>query len=150
MTKPRNTIRTFALVCVAITSLFVLGMIAWYTVILTGRDWCSRAMGAAQLASRPESAIASCYTLLLEQVRALAWNSHIFVGIIALCLLVLMVIVVAGGEVSFKASRSGLQGHIGREVDPKVAAQFVADEAQDAADRVPTHPPPIDDPEGGA
>lgn len=149
MNKPRDTIRTFALVCVAITSVFVLGMIVWYTTILTGRDWCVRAMGAAQLAERPESAISNCFSLLSDQVAALAWNSHIFVAIIALCLLVLMVIVVADGEVSFKAGKTGVEGHIGREVEE--AAQFVADEAQEAADKVAETPakPKVDDPDGG-
>lgn len=134
MTAPKHTIRTFALVCVAVTSVFLMGMIIWYTFLLAGRDWCARAIGAAQEADRPEGAIASCYTLLTQQVEALAWNSHIFVTIIALSLLVLMVIVVAGGRLSFTGSKDGVSADIGR--DAKQAAHEVADAAVDKAEQI--------------
>ena len=113
MITPRNTIRTFALICVAITSIFAMSMVGVYTYLLQS-DWCAQAMGAAQLANRPESAIGGCFALLQDQVSALAINSYIFGGVIALCLAVLVVIVIAGGRLSFKAGRDGVEGNIGR------------------------------------
>lgn len=135
MPAPKHTIRTFALVCVGVTSVFLMSMIIWYTMLLAGRDWCARAIGAAQQSDRPETAISSCYTLLTQQVEALAWNSHIFVAIIALCLLVLMVIVVAGGRLSFTGSKDGISADIGSDKAAK-AAHEVADAAVDKADEI--------------
>lgn len=109
----RNTIRTFALVCVALTSAFVTGMAVWYTFILSSPDWCTQAIGAARQGDRPESAVAGCFGLFSQQLTALAINSFIIIGIIALCLGVLMVIVVAGGRLSFKAGRDGASADIG-------------------------------------
>lgn len=140
MTQPRNTIRTFALVCVAVTSVFVIGMGIWLTFILSARDWCARAIGAAQSAERPSAAISGCFTLLHDQVAALAWNSHIFAAVIGLCLFVLMVIVIAGGRVSFKASKEGISGDIVRDDAPlppaAAAAQQVAGAAAEKADEI--------------
>ena len=54
---PRNTIRTFALVCVSITSAFLIFMGVWLTVLLSSDGWCDRAVGASQDAAgaeRPE------------------------------------------------------------------------------------------------
>ncbi len=135
--QQKGTIRTFALICVAVTSAFLLAMIVWYTSILTGKDWCATAIGASQdvLGIRPETAMKSCFSLLDKQVGALALTLHMFAGVIALCLLALMVIVVAGGHISFKAAKDGLAGSIGGGDAPE-AAQDVADAAQDKADEV--------------
>lgn len=118
MTGPRKTpapVRTFALICVAVTSLFVMAMILWYTNILTGKDWCATAIGASQdvLGIRPEASMKSCFALLEQQVGTLGIALLMFVGVVALCLLALMVIVVAGGHIAFKADKSGLSGNIG-------------------------------------
>lgn len=148
-TAPRhNTIRTFALVCVAVTSCFLMGMAVWYTILVSGRDWCTRAIGAEQAADggtirRSETAVEACMNLLDKQVGILGINSHILIFILALCLLALMVIVVAGGELSFTAGAKGVSANIGS----GEAAQFVADEAQDAADTIAK--PMVDVPEGG-
>lgn len=135
---PRNNIiRGFALVCVAVTTIFVIGMSIWLTMLLSQPDWCQRAIGAAQKTEgvvRPEFAVSGCFALLNEQVNALAWNSHIALAVVALCLLVLIVIVVAGGHLSFKASKDGLSGDIGSTAG--AAAQVVADAAQDKATEV--------------
>lgn len=133
----RAPIRTFALICVGLTSMFVIGMGIWLTIILSKQDWCALAIGASKAGNRPTEAISGCFSLLTQQVDALAWNSHIFAAVIALCLLALMVIVVAGGRVSFKADKTGIQGEIGEASLPApVAAQVVADAAQDKADQV--------------
>jgi hypothetical protein len=134
MTQARNSIRAWALVAVAVTSLALIGFSWWLIGILAGKDWCDRAVGAAKDATRPESAVAGCFTLLHQQVLALSINSYITLGTLALCLAVLTVIVLAGGRLAFKAGKEGVEADMSRE--PVQAAQFVADKAQGAADQV--------------
>lgn len=135
---PKNSIRTFALVCVAITSAFVIGAIVWYTLLLSGRDWCATAIGAAKSADsqRPEFAVSGCFSLLNKQVDALSLTLHIFAFVIALCLAVLMVIVVAGGKVSWKADKTGIEGNISAAEPATQAANRVATAAVDEAKQV--------------
>lgn len=123
MTAPRNTIRTFALVCVAVTSVFLMAMAVWYTVLLAAPDWCGRAIGSEQVAeggtrARSDAAVEVCMQLLHKQVAILGLNSHVLIGIIALCLGVLVVIVIAGGRLSFKASRDGIEGELEQRSPP--------------------------------
>lgn len=116
MTQPRNTIRTFALVCVAITTTFIIGMIIWSTLILASSEWCGRSVGAEKASpGRTLEGLKACINLMGDQVNALAWNSHIYAATIALCLVALMLIVVAGGRVSFSASKTGVSGNISRD-----------------------------------
>lgn len=134
-----NTIRTFALICVGVTSIFTMAMVVWSTVMLAQADWCNRALGAVKESEgnpRPEYAISGCFNLLNEQLKSLSFNSHIYAGVIALCLLVLMVIVVAGGKLSFKGSATGVEANMGREDVPAIEAATaqVAEAATDAAD----------------
>lgn len=150
-----NSIRTWALVAVAVTTAAIIYFAHWLIEQLASADWCNRMLGASEFADgRPEYAIRACSALLLQQVKALAWNSHLLIGVLAFSLLVLVVIVLAGGKLSFSASAKGVSGNMGRELDAKEAAEFVADEAQAAADAVPeTAPakkPAVDEPEGGA
>lgn len=134
-------VRFFALICVAVTSAFVMYMRYWQLQTLSSPDWCNRAMKAEQIqdSSRLDAALA-CVGLQKVQIEAIATNSFIDGGTIALCLLALMVIVVAGGHLSV-ASKLG-SVNIGR--DKVEAAQHVADEAQDAATEIKTgvKPPP--------
>lgn len=118
VTQPRNTIRTFALICVAITSLFIIGMCVWLTTILSAPEWCGRALGAERASPGTTlEGLKACIELMGYQVSALAWNSHIYAATIALCLIALMLIVVAGGRISFSASKAGVTGDISRD-DP--------------------------------
>lgn len=134
-TITRNKIAAFALLCVAVTTGFVIYMQVALTEILAAPDWCARAINAEKLAqTRSTSAIESCVSLLDKQVGSLALNSHIFAGIIALSLLVLIVIVVAGAKLDLKASRDGIDAHMSR--DAPAAADAVADAAQSAADEI--------------
>lgn len=111
--QPRNTLRTFALVCVAVTSLFVMGMGIWLITLLSDKGWCDRAIGAAKDAALRQNAFSGCFSLLTQQMSALAVNSYIYGGVIALCLAALMVIVVAGGKLSFRGSATGVEANIG-------------------------------------
>lgn len=132
MIERRRSIRTFALVCVAVTSLYVMGMRIWaYQMI--GADWCVKGLGAAKYATgRPEFALKHCFEIQQQQLNVLREGSLIDGGVVALCLAVLMVIVVAGGRLSFKASKTGVETNIGRDE----AARAVADAADDMADEI--------------
>jgi p-aminobenzoyl-glutamate transporter AbgT len=112
--KEHDSIKVFALVCVAVSSVFIMYMVVWSTNLLSQKDWCDRAMGAAKEAdiSRPEYAVSACFALLKQQVSALSNNALIYAGVIALCLLALMVIVVAGGQLSFRGP-GGVGANIG-------------------------------------
>lgn len=145
---PQNSLRTFALVCVAVTSVFIMGVSTWLIYLLQS-DWCGSAIGAvAESKGRPESAVSGCFNLLNQQVAALAWSNHIALGVLALSLFVLIVIVIAGGRASFKLSKEGAEANVSR--DAGEAAQVVADAAQDKATEVqvatvaPTAPPTPD------
>lgn len=138
MSDHRSSIRTWALVVVGATSAFLIGISIWLTFILSAPDWCNRAVGAAKYVDgRPAEAIQGCFGLLSRQVKALALNSHIAIGIIALCLLVLVVIILAGGRVNFTASKDGVSADIGRER----AAKRVADAARDEAEQIKQETP---------
>lgn len=115
-----HPIRAFALLCVAVTSAF-LGFMAWRLVdVLSSPTWCSTALQAERISSQNFGGLTACTDLLKIQLRSLATNSHIVIGIFALCLLVLIVIVIAGGKLNFTASKTGVSANMG------------ADEAADA------------------
>ncbi len=133
MIERRRSIRSFALVCVAITSVFIMGMRIWTQYLIASTDWCAKALGAAKYANgRPAAAIDQCFELMTLQLEATSRGNLIDSGVIALCLLVLMVIVVAGGRFYFKASESGVETTIGRDE----AARAVAGAAEDKAEEI--------------
>jgi hypothetical protein len=135
MAEPRNSIRTYALVAVSVSSVALIGYTCWLIYLLGVSDWCGRAIGAVKATdSRPEFAVSGCFSLLRQQVSALSIDAFIALGTLALCLAVLVVIVIAGGKLSFKASKDGVDVDMSKE--PEQAAQFVASKAQDAADTV--------------
>ena len=132
-----NWLTAFALLLVGGACGFIGVMIWRSTGILAAPDWCARAINAEKLAgSRTTSAIEGCMDLLKQQVGAVAINSHIFAGTIAVSLLVLVVVVVAKARLDLAVARGEAKINVGS--DPGAAAQHVADEAQDAADEVQT------------
>ena len=115
-TSQHSTIRTFAVITVAVTSIFVMAMAWWLTTILAAPDWCARAINAEKLSAvRSTSEFGGCKDLLFKQVGSIALNSHIYAGITALCLLVLIVIVIAGGKLSFTANKDGVTANIDKD-----------------------------------
>ena len=111
----RNTIRSWALIAVGISSAFTIGISFWLIAILSAQDWCARALGASKYANgRPETAIQACFDLMNEQVGTLGWALLIVIGVQGLSLLVLVVIVLAGGKLSFTAGKSGVSADIER------------------------------------
>lgn len=136
-----NPVRVAALVCVAVTSAFLMWMAYRVNDTLSGPGWCRTALGAEK-ASPTDGAIKgldACVGLLTIQLKALATNSHILFGILALCLLVLIVIVIAGGKLNFSASASGVNANMGRE--DVEAAQKVAGAAVEKAEEIAAAPP---------
>lgn len=133
--KIANPIRGFAVLCVAVTSGFVMVMSYRLLNVLAGPGWCATALGAGKASSvdgTPIKGLEACVGLLTIQLKSLANNSYIFGMVIALCLLTLIVIVIAGGRLSFKGG--GLETDISSPAP--AAAQAVADSAQTTADAI--------------
>lgn len=133
----------FALVVVTFTVSFIAYQQIELTKILAAPDWCARAIKAEQLAEGRQTT--SCASLLFKQVSAIAMNSHIYAGSMALALLVLIVIVVAGGQLAFSANKTGVTGNIGRAPQdpsptPAEAAASTAQAAVDQADVIAAAP----------
>lgn len=98
-----HPIRAFAVFCVAVTSGYIMWMGYRINEVLAGPTWCARAIGADKAA--PDSKIdaaSSCIGLLTIQLKSLAMNSHILLGSLALCLLTLIVVVIAGAKLAGK------------------------------------------------
>jgi hypothetical protein len=114
----RNPIRAFAVLCVAITTVFVMVMSYRLIQILASPEWCGKALQAERISSQNFGGLTACVDLLKIQLKALATNSFIFGGVIALCLLTLIVIVIAGGKISVDASMEGVKADISREPVP--------------------------------
>ncbi len=117
-----HSVRTWALVAVGLTSGAMI-YFGWKLIsLLAEPTWCNRAIGAADKSdARPEYAVGGCFSLLAKQVDALALNSHFALGTLALSLLVLVVIVLAGGKLSFKASKDGITGDIASDAAAEAA-----------------------------
>jgi hypothetical protein len=113
----RNPIRMFAVLCVAVTSIFVMWMSYKLVLILSSPEWCGKALQAERISNQNFGGLTACTDLLKIQLKALATNSFVFGGVIALCLLTLIVIVIAGGKLSLDASATGVKADIGSEAD---------------------------------
>jgi hypothetical protein len=146
--KPRShIIRWFALVCAALSSGYVMYMGVWHTSLLSANNWCVRALGAGKASDDSREIIKgaeACVSLMSQQIGALSVNSHIYAGVVALCLLVLMVIVIAGGEVSFSGSAKGVSGKIGQHADDDIVrdGDLLELSKKDEVAAPPSPPPP--------
>jgi hypothetical protein len=130
---PRNPIRMFAVLCVAVTSGFVMVMSYRLLNVLSGPGWCATALGAGKASSSdgaPVKGLEACVGLLTIQLKSLATNSFIFGGVVAMCLLTLIVIVVAGARLEGKYAGGELN------LSPSDAPQAVATAAQDKVDEI--------------
>lgn len=132
-----NPIRLTAVVIVAIIAGYVMWMGYSLNETLAGPGWCRTALGAEK-ASATDGTIKgldACVGLLTIQLRSLATNSHILFGVVALCLLVLIVIVIAGARLEASVNKEGGSVNIAPKDAPE-AAQTVADAAQGQADQI--------------
>jgi len=108
-------IHAFALICVAVASGFLIWLSMHLVDILAARDWCVRAIGADQASGDGKGidVMTACVGLLTLQVNALAIDSHVAIGTLALCLAVLVVVVLANARIQGKAGAGGVEGSIG-------------------------------------
>lgn len=138
-----NPVRAAALVCVAVTSGFLMWMAYRVNEILSSPEWCSKALQAERISAQNFGGLTACTDLLKIQLRSLATNSHILFGILALCLLVLIVIVIAGGKLSFQATKTGVSANVGKDVEQAaaLAADATAEAAAEKAEEIKAAPP---------
>lgn len=108
-----NPIRAFAVLCVACIAVYIGWMGYRLNETLSSPGWCSKALQAEKISAQNFGGLTACVELLTIQLKSLAMNSHILFGVMAGCLLVLIVIVIAGGKVSFNVSRTGAAANIG-------------------------------------
>jgi hypothetical protein len=128
---PRFTIKSFAVVCVAVIGAYVMWLGYRVNETLAGPTWCATAIGANRADKDSKIDVAgSCVNLLTIQLRSLATNSHILLGTVALCLVVLIVIVVAGARLSGDIPGGG---HVDMSADPNAPRETVKAAAEGAA-----------------
>ena len=99
-----HPIRAFAVLCVAAIAAYLMWMGFRVNETLAGPGWCRTALGAEK-ASATDGTIKgldACVGLLTIQLRSLATNSHILLGSLALCLVTLIVVVIAGARLAGK------------------------------------------------
>lgn len=117
-----NPIRGFAVLCVAVIAAYIMWMGWRLSNILSSPDWCSKALQAERItAGNTFVGLTACVDLLKIQLKAIATDSHIFAGVVALCLLTLIVIVIAGGRLAFSASKTGISGNMSSSEDQAAA-----------------------------
>lgn len=121
-TLAKNPISFFAVLCVACTALFLGYMVVWQTSILSSPSWCAKALGAEKAApgitgAQTLEALKTCNNLLMVQLQALSFDSHIDHTVFGLVLIFLIVVVVAGARASWKLSKTGFEGTVERD-DP--------------------------------
>lgn len=127
--------RVYALILLAVLIVAALYFTYWYTTILVG-DWCRHAVGMADKAdARPIEAMGLCIELMTGQLEAVALNSHIMTGTLALVVAALAIIVVAKGRVH--GEFQGVKLSLGSSDDPVAeAAHATADAAKEKADEI--------------
>jgi len=135
---PKNPIRWMAVICVAITSAYVMWLGNKINDTLSGPGWCATALGAGKASAQDGSTVKgleACVGLLTIQLKSLSTNSHILLGTIALCLLVLVVIVIASGKLDLElpTTLGGGGVHVSREAT--AAAQAATSTAAAAVAR---------------
>lgn len=134
----KHMTRRSSVALVGVSSVFIMGLLIWQTRILTEGKWCSRALSAEQLTSSHGDhridAMTACIGLLKDQVDYIGLSHLIGMGVIALCLLVLVVIVLSDARLELQASKDGFSLNTSK--DAGKAAQEVADAAQEEADDI--------------
>jgi len=127
--QPITPVRIAALVCVAVTSIFLMYMNAKIVDILASPDWCGKALQAEKISTQNFGGLTACVDLLTIQLKSLATTSQIQNGVIALSLLVLIVIVIAGGKLDFSFNKEGASASMSKETPASEAAKRTANAA---------------------
>ena len=141
--RVRDSLITWSLVLCTLIGVGI-GYFNWrYTEILSAPDWCNRALGASKFAdSTPEFAVGGCFNLMREQISAIAWNSHVAIGSLAVVLVAIGVIALAGGKLTLNAGKDGISANVSKEATPAEVAQTVADVATEGAEAIANMPEP--------
>jgi hypothetical protein len=105
-----NWLTFFAILCVAVTSGFIMRMAIKLTDTLASPDWCGRAIQAEKLTGTRSSS--SCVDLMKLQLGSLALDNHIYAMTLAVCVGVLVVVVLAKARLDLEASKDGLKGSV--------------------------------------
>lgn len=102
-------IRAFAVVCVAVIAIYLMVMGNKVIATLSGPGWCKAALGAEKASSTDGTikGLDACVGLFTVQLRSLANVAYIYSGALALCLVTLIVIVVAGAHLAGKFNKDG-------------------------------------------
>jgi len=134
-TLAKNPISSFAILCVAGTSIFLGYMTLRMAGVLESSGWCAKAIQAEKISPGDTYVgLTTCVELLTIQLGAIALGFHIAVGSFALTLLFLIVVVVAGARASAKLSATGMEFNVGKEAEK--AAEHVVEGAKEAAAEV--------------
>lgn len=146
-----NPISAFAVLTAAILAAFIGYMIVWQTNILASPTWCAKALGAEKSVEgssvqQTRETLQTCNNLLLEQLGAIAFDSHINHAVVGLVVIVLFVVVIAGARASWKLSTSGLEGSVSRHDAAANAADKVAVAAVEEAAEIKGEPPEYNGP----
>lgn len=113
-----NPIRGFAVLIVAIIGIYIMWMGWRLSNILASPDWCSKALQAERITpGQTFVGLTACVDLLKIQLKAIATDSHIFAGVVAMCLMTLIIIVIAGARAQFSFSKTGVTADMSRD-DP--------------------------------
>ena len=131
--------RAFRFSAFAVIGLVVyIGVLAWRLVTkLASTNFCSTLVGAKNVAKATgvaDGVVNACALLFRQQNSSLGWVSIILIVGMVLSLIVLVVLVIAGGKLTFSANKGGVSADMGR--DAADAADRVAGAAQDAAEQV--------------
>lgn len=130
----RNPISFFAVLCVMATAAYLAFISDRLVDVLESPSWCTKALYAEKISEQVAGGLSACKELLMLQVPILGTGLHIVLGGFVLCLVVLVVVVVAGARASWKVSTSGIEGSVSR--DEVKAAEHVVAGAEQAAEEV--------------
>lgn len=144
-TIKNNPISAFSVILVAYILGLVTYMMVWQTTVLTSEKWCANAMASERIAStssdkQAAAAVKSCNELLAIQLNAVATDSHMDHGTVAILIIVLVVVVIAGARAAWKLSTSGFEGSVSRDDEVDEAADKVAGAAVDKAEEIKATP----------
>jgi hypothetical protein len=142
-TLTRNPISTFAVLCVAATSVLLGVLVFRLLAVLESPDWCSKMLQAERISGEGFGGLTACVEFGKIQLGALSTALHISNGGFVFVLIVLVVVVIAGARASGKVGPTGVDFNIGSDAKATDAAQFVADQGQAAADEVKDAAPDV-------
>ncbi len=128
---PANLVGLSAVVVVLVAMLIAAGFIIWS---LMSGNWCDAAVDSDRaVRANNMDAARACVGLLMEQLKTLGTALLSIIAAVAIGFIVLVVLLIADGKVSFSASRSGVSGNIAGRGDTPPPAQAAAEQVAEAA-----------------